>query len=897
MDASRSAPDAAPRRIGFGLATRVAAVLLVALAVSIDVPLLVASGLRQVDRNLEQITEHQVPTLLQVGALLGEAQRLVSLAPELVTARDVLTYDALGGQVDAIEQRTREILTRLAEAPALPASELSDLRGRSTALTERLRELLAVIDRRILLEQRRRVLRERLHLVANRLQQASAEASATNGDGCLLRWQTALGQLVAELLALDANQVPSQLDDAVARFELIGRRFRAEGVCVQALLPKAMPFDANAMQAEIIALGQDGGLFTLERERVALREQLDNGLRGARWHGEALLGQAERLFAETRSRIGEQGRETRALLSKRLLLLTLTPLVLLATTIGVYWYLSRALLRPIQGLREALRTAFRGGTPRFPPAGRDEVGAIIDASRETLQALAARERELHAAIAHAERASHAKSTFLTHMSHELRTPLNAILGFAELLHGRLAARTSNGADGDGKPREWCATILRGGHHLRRLIEDSLDLGAIEAGRMQIAPTDVDLPALIGEIAGSLSPRAREKGLTFELILSDDLPRQLRLDPHRLRQVLLNLVGNAVKYTETGTVRLQAETLPDASGAARLHLCVEDTGPGIPAHARDRLFLPFEQLHPGQPGSGLGLAITRELVELMDGRIKLDSHEGRGSTFSVELPAVATRRTARPASSMPGVTGYGGQRRRLLVVDDIASNRALLAEQLEAIGFRVDQAADPETAATQAVSNPPDLVLMDMAMPNWCGYAGAYAVRTACARADLPVVIVSATPLQPADARALGFETALIKPVQTPELLDVIKASLGLQWITDREPSGELVAADDDMATDDSATQKKTQMTTPPKNHDADLRTTRTPDTTMLLAPIRIEIDAALDLAADGQKDTLADWCGALVDGQPELAPFADQARAFLAADDLSGLRAWLAQWR
>jgi signal transduction histidine kinase/ActR/RegA family two-component response regulator len=877
MAASRPAGHPRPRRIGVGLATRVAAVLLLALAVSIDVLILVASGLRQVDHELEEITEQQVPTLLRVEALLRESQRLVSLAPELVTAREALTFNALSTEVDAIERRTTAILTALDSAPGLEAAEIESLGALSAALTARLRDLLEVVERRLRVEQRRLLLRERLSLLGERLRRATVAATAggSRDPTCLVRWHAALAQGITGLLDAAVGQAQSQLDEASARFAQARRALAADSACALAQLPAATAFDPAAMQAEILALGEPDGLLALERERVRLRQQLGTELGRARWHGEDLLAQTERLFAATRAQMQTQGRATRELLGRRLLLLILTPLVLLAVTLGVYWYLSHALLRPIAGLRAALRTASAGGTPRFPAAGRDEVGAIIDACRETLAALATRERELKTATAAAERASHAKGTFLAHMSHELRTPLNAILGFAELLHGRHPSADER--------RDWSASILRSGRHLKRLIDDSLDLAAIEAGRVQIAPRDVDLAALIDEIADSLEHRAREKGLAFEVMRADDLPRHLRLDPHRLRQVLLNLLGNALKYTERGTVRLTAETVTDAARAPRLRLAVEDTGPGIPVQAHGRLFEPYEQLRPGQPGSGLGLAITRDLVKLMGGEIRVDSDTGRGSIFSVELPAIAARPVAPEAASPVAITGYRGPRRRLLVVDDSATNRLLVTEQLARLGFWVDEAAEPGTAAAIVAGNAPDLVLMDLAMPGWCGYAGAHAVRTACARPDLPVILVSATPLAHADARTLGFVTALLKPLRTEDLLDAIGRVLDLAWMAAPAPPGR---------TSDAADQAAPQ----PPDAEAWGSSVPAPDDAALLAPIRLEIEAALDLAAAARREDLQEWCSALADGDPALAPFAARARGFVAAGDWPGLRNWLQRW-
>lgn len=641
--------------------------LLLALAVSIDVLWLVASGLRQVDRELRQITEQQVPTVLQVQALLREAQRLAAIAPEAVTAREALTYNALGEQVDQIARRADSILGSLAAAPVLPPAELAALRRRTDALVERLRDLLAVAEHRILLERQRLILRERLQLVARRLQRAGAAAADGAGGGCLSRWQAALSQVVAELLALGDSQVSARADAAAARVEQAGRTLTTEGDCALARRPATLPFDARAMQAEILALGADDGLFTLERERLRLRDELDDRLSSARHHGEVLLVQTERLFAETRARMAAQGRATRELLRRRLLLLTLTPLALLAVTLGVYWYLSRALLRPIRGLCEALRFAATGGMPRFPAAGNDEVGAIIDASRETLQALN----------------------------------------------------------------------------------------------------------------------------------------------------------------------------------------------------------------------------TRELVALMGGTIHLSSREGRGATFSVELPAVESRRvTVGPASAV-AVTGYLGPRPRLLVVDDVPSNREVIANVLAGLGFQIHQAPEPGTAAVLAARHPPDLVLMDLAMPDWCGYAGAHAVRVATGRPDLPVVVVSATPLSRADARTLGFITALMKPVETRALLKVVGTVLGLEWMPAPEPPSDA---------DHRPPPPGAPSTSAPTGLVEAVSTTSMTDDAILHVPIRIELEAALELADEERLDDLHEWCDALAEGEPDLARFAARARGYLAAGDLAGLRAWLRRW-
>jgi CheY-like chemotaxis protein len=225
--------------------------------------------------------------------------------------------------------------------------------------------------------------------------------------------------------------------------------------------------------------------------------------------------------------------------------------------------------------------------------------------------------------------------------------------------------------------------------------------------------------------------AAEQGLGYRSEIADGLPARVQTDERRLRQMLHNLLDNAVKYTDAGEVILRAGPLPGARPGVWVE--VEDTGRGIPESECERLFRPFEQLHPGQPGSGLGLAICQEIAKLLDGRLTLDSAPGRGSRFRFELPL----RPAPPGAVHPApcadVVGYRGARRRVLVVDDDPANRALLSALLDRLGFIVDTAEGVGAAVSSARSRPPDLVLTDMLMPDASGYACAWALREATGR--------------------------------------------------------------------------------------------------------------------------------------------------------------------
>lgn len=390
------------------------------------------------------------------------------------------------------------------------------------------------------------------------------------------------------------------------------------------------------------------------------------------------------------------------------------------------------------------------------------------------------ETALEQALDLARAASRAKSEFLASMSHELRTPLHGILGYAQLLRRDAALGPHHAAS--------AAAIERCGEHLLTLISDVLDLARIEAGRLELAPSAFDLDSFLRDVADVARVRALQGGLDFAFETRGPLPVAILADERKLRQVLLNLLGNAIKFTARGTVRLLVEASLPTAGRVGLRFAVADTGVGIAADEIERIFDPFHQVaQPGRhvEGTGLGLAICRRLVTLLGGRLEVESQPGLGSTFSFAIEAdIADHAATGRRRASPAVTGYRGPRRTVLVADDRADNRAILCRLLASLGFEVIEAADGQQAVERARVRRPDAVMMDLVMPVMDGFEAIRVLRADPALADVCIIALSASAFDAtrAESLAAGCDAFLAKPMRFDEVLQVLGRELDLEWL-------------------------------------------------------------------------------------------------------------------
>ena len=560
---------------------------------------------------------------------------------------------------------------------------------------------------------------------------------------------------------------------------------------------------------------------------------------------EVLLGLLGKITQRQQAQLQTDLARARASLADARLQTVAGGLLAVVFSIAMAYLFRRSIVGPVRRLTEVAERVTAGNlSSRAAVESGDEIGVLATNINIMTQRLAETIAHLETVFAEAQRAKNAaetanraKSAFLANMSHELRTPLNGILGYAQIL---LRDKSLNEHESTG-----LNVIQQSGEHLLTLINNILDFAKIEAGKLELYVTDIQFTRFLRLIAEMIEVKAVQKNLDFICHLASDLPACVLADEKRLRQVLLNLLSNAVKFTDRGLVRLCVSMADEG----RIRFEVQDTGIGIGADQLDIIFKPFEQAGEGQHrlgGTGLGLTISRQFVRLMGSDIKVESRVGEGSTFWFALALPVSVSKAGEARA-PSVAGYQGPRKKILVVDDIAENRAVAVDMLSQIGFEMSEAANGEMGLEQAQALQPDLILMDIVMPGMDGLETTRRLRALPALKNVPVVALSASASSSDQEQSLmaGVNAFLPKPVDYGSLLAHIAKLLQLDLIYEL-PQGEPALED----------KKTDQLVVPPEE----------------------EIEELYRLARLGNMQDIVRWTSRLEELDERYRPFANQLR-------------------
>lgn len=556
--------------------------------------------------------------------------------------------------------------------------------------------------------------------------------------------------------------------------QLIAHRSLLDGAITQDLVDAtSQTLDTRAIHQSIVATGLGSGALTSSDGRWLVGY---SRMEGPDWFFITLL--------DRRALRAEAIRETGKILALAIVGVAMQALFLL-------WYFRRHVINPLSVLTRRFSSQHyedptTSGQTNILAARRDEIGTLARTladqdlrNRELLNEL---EDRVEARTRQLEKANQAKGEFIANMSHELRTPLNGIYGLAQALESDLI---------EPEQKEQARMIQASGETLTLLLSDILDLSKIEAGKLEMSPTQTRLPQLLRDIHALFAAQAKDKGLNFHLQLDDTLPDSGLVDAHRVRQCLSNLLSNAIKFTDTGSITTRASARPVKAGHL-ISVQVEDSGIGMSEEVTDKLFAPFQQadasISTRYGGTGLGLVISRNLARLLDGDIRVHSAPDKGSIFTFEflLTAEETRTKPDTVAQKPVELArdphYASlHNRAILLVEDNLINREVAKAFLKPLGAKVTEAHDGRQGVAAALKEDVDLVLMDMRMPVMDGLEATRQIRAfETDKAKLPIIALTANATEE-DARACrnaGMNAFASKPLNAADFFNAMLAALG-----------------------------------------------------------------------------------------------------------------------